>query len=258
MPTIVALGTAGSRAELTRELGSIARVEWHDRAAAVIERARGGVDAVICGLEDESGRSVIATLVSLAALDPAIPIVVNARVNRTTIHKWLSVVTTGLRLEPVVRPYQPLGPVLRRVVAPDFRPGAAAVLLQQFVPGAPASLQVFVALAALGASVRHSVERVALWSGVTPRTIERRLRRAGWPSAHTVLQSFAALDAVWLMTEYGWSARRVQQVRQFPHESSVTRLLARYAGLRPATLREAGGFPTALEHVMRVLVADTG
>jgi hypothetical protein len=51
----------------------------------------------------------------------------------------------------------------------------------------------------------------------------------------------------------------VQTVRGFPHPSSVTRLLARYAGVRPATLREDGGFAAALEHVTRVLTSrDAG
>lgn len=256
MATIVALGRPSSRDQLGRDFAAVGGVEWYDAASAAVERVRrGGVDVVLCGLEDEAGRSIIATVVALAAAAPAVPVILSARVNRATMHKWLAVVATGLRLEPVIEPYQRLEPVVRRVIEPGFRPGVSAVLLQQFVPDAPTTLQVFVALAALGAPMRHSVERIALWSGVTPRTIERRLRRARWPSARTVLQSFTALDAVWLMTEYGWSARRVQQVRRFPHESSVTRLLARYVGLRPATLREAGGFPEALAHVASIVTA---
>jgi hypothetical protein len=62
---------------------------------------------------------------------------------------------------------------------------------------------------------------------------------------------------VWLITEYGWSARLVQLERGLPHGSSVTRLLSRYCGTRPATLREDGGFPAALEHVERVLRAPS-
>jgi hypothetical protein len=117
----------------------------------------------------------------------------------------------------------------------------------------PTALRVFVALAILAAPARRGVEEVARWSGVSLRTIERRLRHARWPAARVVLQSFTALDVVWLMTEYRWSARRVQQVRAFSHPSGVTRLLATYAGTRPATLFEDGGFAAALEHVRGVL-----
>jgi hypothetical protein len=157
-------------------------------------------------------------------------------------------------MECVVRPFARLEPVLRHVVSPAFRPGVAPLLLHHFMPHVPAYLRVFIALAILVAPMRRGVEEVALWSGVSSRTIERWLHRAGWPAAHVVLQSFIALDAVWMMTEYGWTAERVRQVRALPHASSVTRLLAKYAGSRPAWLCEDGGFGAALTYVTEALL----
>jgi hypothetical protein len=167
----------------------------------------------------------------------------------------LAVFTAGLRMEFAVRPYERLERLLRRMLRPTFRPGVTPVLLQRFVPGAPPRLRVFVALAALASPYRRGVGEVAAWSGVTSRTIERWLASARWPAAHVVLQSFSALDTVWLMTEYGWPARLVQQERAFSHASGVTRLLSRYAATRPRTLHDDGGFVAALEHVARVLSA---
>lgn len=252
--TVAVLAPRGGREDIARQLGTSGTVEWHERSDALVERVSSkGLDAVIVELEDESGRSIAGTVAELAARRPALPVIVYDRIDGATLRSLLAVLGIGLRMECVVRPHERLDVVLQRVVSPDYRPGVAPLLLLRFVPQAPKALRLFVALAALAAAERRGVDEVSGWSGVTPRTIGRRLMRARWPAAHVVLQSFIALDAVWLMSEYGWSARRVQVVRRFPHASSVTRLLARYAGVRPATLREDGGFPAALEHVLCVL-----
>jgi hypothetical protein len=221
----------------------------------VARATAGGLDAVVTELDDETGQSIAQTIVVLAAKCPKLPIVIYDKVNGATLKKLLAVFAVGLRIEFAARPYERLAPLLRRILRPTFRPPVTPVLLQRFVPSAPADLRVFVALAALAAPARRGVEEVAARAGPSTRTIERRLRRAQWPTARVVLQSFRALDAIWLMSEYGWSARRVQHERGYTYQSSVTRLLSRYAATRPLTLREDGGFAAALEHVARVLSA---
>ena len=134
----------------------------------------------------------------------------------------------------------------------DYRPGVAPLLLHHFMPHVPPGLAVFLVLAILEAPARRSVAELAAWSQSSVRTIERHLSRERWPAAHVVAHAFSALDAVWLMTEYGWSARRVQEVRRFSHPSGVTRLLSTYAGTKPATLIADGGLPAALDHVSRL------
>ena len=138
--------------------------------------------------------------------------------------------------------------------AENYRPGVAPLLLHHFMPHVPPALALFVTLAILEAPARRGVAELAAWSRSSARTIERHLQREGWPAAHVVAQSFSALDTVWLMSEYGWSARLVQEERGFSHPSGVTRLLSSYAGTKPATLIADGGFPAALEHVSRVLL----
>lgn len=254
MLRIGVLTGGGNHDDLVKQIDPVGSFDWFERADALIGRAvEGKLDIVITGLQDEFGRSIASTLVDLVSHRPSLPVVVHTKLSRGTIGELRAVFALGLRMACCVRPYARLEPVLRYVVSPWFRPPVAPLLLQRLHNSVPAAVALFHALAILEAPMRRSVDELASWSGVSARTIERRLRRLGWPPAHVIIQSFIALDAVWLMTEYGWSARRVQHVRGFPHPSSVTRLLATYAGTRPSTLVDDGGFPAALAHVSRVL-----
>ena len=237
------------------QLASFATVEWYERAADLVDGVAGeSADAVVTDLRDEDGRSIAPTIVELAAMRPRLPIIIHTRIDRAAIDRLLATFTLGLRMECVVRPFARLEPTIRRMLAPKYRPGVAPLLLHHFMPHVPAALRTFVVLAILTAPERRTVEELARWCRMSPKTIGRRLRRAGWPGALVVVQSFAALDVTWLMTEYGWSARQVRKVRSFSHPSGVTRLLTTYAGTRPSTLMEDGGFPAALARVTATLL----
>jgi hypothetical protein len=59
----------------------------------------------------------------------------------------------------------------------------APLLLHHFMPRVPHALALFVALAILEAPARRSVTELAARSQSSLRTIERHLRREGWPTA---------------------------------------------------------------------------
>ena len=258
MLRIGVLAGAGDREDVARQLGSLGAVDWLDAAGSLVSRAvDGALDVAVVGLRDEAGRSIAPAVTELAAHRPSFPVVLRTKLDHRALEELLAVFAPGLHMECAVRPFAPLALLVDRMRSPLYRPGVAPALLQHFVPSAPAPLAIFLTVAALTAPERRSVEEVASWTRVSPRTIERRLRSHGWASAHVVLHAFSALDAIWLMTEYGWPARLVQRVRGFPHLSSVTRLLATYAATRPSTLTADGGFRGALEQVGRMLSPRT-
>lgn len=242
---------------VTRQLSRVAEVEFVDSAAqltrAVFER---GVGAVITELRDEAGRSVAPLIVELVARAPALPIVLYDVLNRPAIERLGEILVPGLRMEFVLRDLEPLGTTVRRALGSALQPTVAPILLERFLPLAPPSLHVFIAVAALKAPSGRSLEHLAQWSGITRRTLARRLAAAGWESPSVVLQTFRALDAVWLMTVGGRSARRVQELRGLGGPSSVGRLMRRYLGLAPLELRDAGGFAAALDIAERAIVGN--
>ena len=255
--TIAVLGRIGTQPAGLSGLAQLGPIVWCDDADSLIARvAAGGVAAVVAPFVDDGGRSIAPMIVAVAASQAAPPLVLYDRLNGATLPKLLAVFATGLRMTYAVRPYESVAGAVEMVTAPTFFPSVAPILLGRFVRRAPSGLAPFVALAALQSASRRGVGELASWLGISARTIERRHDRARWPTARTVLRSFAALDAVWLMSEYGWSARHVHEVRGFSHPSGVTRLLARYCGVRPATLREDGGFDAALDHVSTILLPD--
>jgi hypothetical protein len=246
------------RDEVSKQLSPVGTIDWFERPEALVGRATEGVlDAIVTDLQDRDGRSIAPTIVGLAAYRPTLPVLLYARIDRAAIDALLAVFALGLRMECAVRPFVRLAPVLRYMLSPAYRPGVAPLLFHHLMPHVPAALTTFVVLAMLSAPARRGVEELATWTGSSIRTLERHLHDARWPTARVVMKSFTALDAVWLMTEYRWSARRVHVARAFPHPSAVTRLLATYAATTPATLIEDGGFDAALAHVTRVLVAHT-
>lgn len=258
MLTIGGLLAHGQRDEIARELAALGTIAWFEQADALVAQAMmGDLDAVIVELLDDAGHSIAPVLVALAATRSTLPIIIRDQVNSGTLGPLLAVCAAGLQMEFAVRPYEPLVPLLSRMRGETYRPGVAPVLLQHFMPHTPPSLRVFVALAAITTPARRSVRELAGWSGVSARTIERRLLGAHWPPARVILQSFNALDAVWLMSEYGWPAQLVVKARAFPHASGVTRLLRHYCGMLPSTLRESGGFAMALQHVKRTILSKT-
>jgi hypothetical protein len=249
MPTVGALvRDYVTQDSVARQLARVAEVQFVESTAALVQASvDGAVGAVITELGDETGRSVAPMVVELTARAPSVPIVLYDILNRPAIDRLREILVPGLRIEFVLRDAEPLGTTVRRALSAALPPTMAPILIERFLPLAPTSLHVFLAVAALKAPSGRSLEHLAHWSGVTRRTLARRLTAAGWQPPSVVLQTFRALDAVWLMTVCGRTARRVRELRDLGSPSSVGRLLRRYLGMAPLELRDAGGFGAALD-----------
>ena len=243
------IGEQLANAAVLRYLDSI------DVASGVV--AGGAIDVVVTDA-DSLRAGIAGWRQRVAGRARVIPVVVYDRADRLTIDALPAVMVPGLRVEFVVRPSEPLLPALRRVMVDGQPPSAVPVILRRLLPLAPSPLRTFLAIAVLKATSGRGVAQLARWSRVSPRTVERRLVRSGWATARVVLQTVRALDAVWLMSEHRWPARRIQRLRRFAHSSSITRLMQRYlGGLTPAGVREGGGFEPALEYACNALVHPT-
>jgi hypothetical protein len=254
--TIAALVGRDKRIEITNQLTRVAVVRFLEDPGELLELVTTKrPSAVILDLRPPTTGALASLLVDLAAEAPQMPVVFYDRADGRTVESLRTVLTPGLRMEYVVRPLEPLAPVVRQMLLAPLPPVVGPVLIQHIVPLAPPPLRVFLTIAALKATSGRGVGQIARWSGSSPRTVERRFHRAGWAGPQVAVQAFRALDFAWLMSEHGWSARRVQQARGLSHASAITRAMHRYCGgITPATLRESGGFDAAFGGVLAILM----
>ncbi len=253
MPVIGALVSEGSiRDEITRQLAPLGEIEFCASAAAAVDAAAAGrIDLLLTALRDDRGDPVARAIPDLGVRAPRVPVLIYDQITRSTVGLLRATLVPGFRMDCVVRPFEPLAPIARQMLAATLPPVVAPILIQRLVALAPLSLGPFVTIAALKAPSRRGLDQLARWSGVTPRTIERRLVRARWAPEHVLLQACRALDVLWLMTEYGWSVKRVQRARGLRFASAITRLTQRYAGATPRDVREGIDFRVVLSDVVR-------
>ena len=249
----VVLRAPSDRSAIGQQLAYVAIVRYLEAADAFGNEAARTTDIVVT--DAESLRDGIGRMRQNGAASRQfpLPVVVYDRADRLAVDALPALMVPGLRVEFVVRPTEPLVPTLRQAMTRGEPTEAAPIILRRLLPLAPLPLRVFVAIAVLKATSGRGVDQLARWSRLSPRTLERRLVRAGWATAHVVLQTVRALDAVWLMAEHEWPARRIQRFRKFAHASSITRLMQRHLGLTPAGVREGARFDAALEYACDVL-----
>ena len=241
------------REQVARQLRPLADVWFADSSDALVERAAAEKAViVITELLDAFGESALPVIAKLSEHAPSTQVIVfDGMLSRPAAETLAAIWRAHPGVDYALRDVEPLGSAVRRRLAMEGVSGTVtALLLPRIEPVTPESLRAFMALAMLKGPLRRSVEHIARWSGVSLRTIERRLARVEWGLPHVVMQSVAALDVVVLMAEYGWSSERVVKVRGYRHASGVSRLMHKYAGVGPGTLRESGGVPIALKAVI--------
>jgi hypothetical protein len=253
VPVIGALVGDGSiRDEISRQLAPLGDIEYCSSAAAAVEAAAGGrIDLLLSALRDVHGDPIARALPALTVRAPRVPVLLYDQITRATVGLLRATLVPGLQMDCVVRPFEPLAPIARQMLAATLPPVVAPILIQRLVRVAPSPLGPFVTIAALKAPSGRGLDQLAQWSGVTSRTIERRLVRARWAPVHVLLQACRALDVLWLMTQFGWSVKRVQRARGLSFASAVTRLTQRYAGVTPRDVREGLDFRMVLDDVVR-------
>lgn len=208
----------------------------------------GGIDAVVTGLRDAAGAPVAPAVVALQAHVPGLRVLFHAALSRGGARELVAAAGSGVRAEYALLPFERLDAAVERLLAPHT-PSAGGTLVTRLAGDVPAGVRPYVTVCALRATPRLRVRTAAAWSRVSVRTLERRLRRAHLPAASFVLRASAGLHAAWLLDVHDWPAKRVVAEMRFSHASALTRLMRRYCGCTPSTLREEGGFDAALDRV---------
>jgi hypothetical protein len=239
-----------ARDDIARQLAPIGVTRFAPNPAALIAAATAHeIQVVVLELQDEAGRSSLDMIETLAARAKGVPVIVYDQLSPWRVDVLREILVRRLPVQLVPRPARLLARTVRGVLqGPDWLSVAPSLLRR--IKRAPTGLDSFLIVAALQAPQHHNVSELALWSGSTLRTVERRLTRAGWASPRTVVQAIRALDVVWLMSEYRMSTRQVQTARRFAHPTNIRRLTKQYANVTPAAIRVHNGFAEVLDTVV--------
>ena len=239
------------RDDIARQLAPTGSARFVPNAAALIAAAAAHeFDVVMLELENEPGQSTLAIIEALASQAKAVPVIVYDQLSPWRIDVLREILLRVPLVELIPRPCRSLAPGVRSVLNRSDRLPVFASLLPRLLKVAPVDLELFLIVATVKTPRYPRVGQLALWSGSTLRTVERRLARAGWAPARTIVQAIRALDVVWLMSEYGMSTRQIQAARRFAHPTNIRRLTERYAGVTPAAIRIRNSYGHVLDTVV--------
>jgi hypothetical protein len=258
MPTVaVMLVGREAQALAAEQIGTLATVRFCESIGALRELVAGGdLDAVVADLRDGSGESILPTLAALRVRRPHLPLVLHCVPTPEALRDLPETSAFRHGLSLVFRNAEHLGAALRPVLRPPGVPSAAETLARHLVPLVPGPFRPFVLVCSLKASPRLKVGTAARWSGATRRTLERSLKRAGLPSAGSMLGSCTALHAAWWLDVQGWSTKHVVTEMQFSHASALIRLLRGHFGASLRSVRVESGFQELLSRFELTLLGD--
>jgi hypothetical protein len=247
MPTVaVMVAGPAARALAVEQIGGLASVRFCETVESLLALvAGGGVDAVVADVRDISGRSVLPAFGELRVRAPHLPLMLYCVPTPEALRELPDSIAFHRGLSLALR-HEQLGAALRPLLAPLRVPSGADTIARHIVPLVPGPFRPFVLVCALKASPRLRVGTAAKWSGVQRRTLERSLRRAGLPSASSILGSCTALHVAWWLDVQGWSAKQVGIEMRFTYPGGLLRVLRRHFGCSVKSLREAGGFQELL------------
>lgn len=245
MAPVVVL-TAGRRIRLTvQRAAAPAAVLVVDRAAVLRAAATAaGVRLVVSELRDRVGADTIPALAALAARTGAPAILACAPIDDRAVDDVfaLAVSAAMARAGLVLDGVDDLAAAVRGALAGWYAPSAALPVLERIAELVPRELRAFLLLAAARSAPGFTVTRASMLLGMTRRTLERRLARAGFPRASRIIQWCTALRVGWRLDVLGQRPSDVRAALGFASRSAMSNVVRRHGG-RPATaLRVHGGF----------------
>jgi hypothetical protein len=252
--TVALLATgAENQAAAVDELDRSQSVRYCETSDALLKLvAAGGVDVAVTELRDRHNESVSPAIATLHERAPGVPVVTYFAPSPATLQEVPAALTAGAS-ECAIRGYDRLGGVVRRVLAPQWRPGAGLPLLEMLRPLLPTDLEEFGIACALKASPRLTPERLASWIRVRERTLRSRLQRADLAAPGTFIDYGAAVHAACMLDLHGFKVEAVVETMQFGSTRALNALLRQYTGKSAKELREHGGFSVLLLQAEQVL-----
>jgi AraC-like DNA-binding protein len=132
------------------------------------------------------------------------------------------------------------GDVLRQTFARATQSCGAAQAVERLSPVVPDSLRPLIEYCLYFPQLSTSVPRVASALGVHRKTLVNYTTRHGFPSPSVLIAWCRLIIAAHLLESRGGAVERVALALEYPSATALRNTLRRYAGRRPAELRDGG------------------
>jgi AraC-like DNA-binding protein len=139
---------------------------------------------------------------------------------------------------------------LQRAAGGSERATDSAIVLNALAPRLTDKAYSLVAHGLRLATRRATVEELAFATGVSPKTLQRRVARNGLGSPSELLAWCRILLAAQLLDDYAATTASVARALRFPSVAAFRRTLRSLTGLRPTELRTLGGLEYLVERFL--------
>jgi AraC-like DNA-binding protein len=205
--------------------------------ATVVVADTTGLDVTALGASLDAARRQTSVLL-VVLVPPSTPAQLHATLaNASRVRSMESVAVDWLDVKPLTRA------ALRRADALL----CAEQVLDAIRDGVPDWLLQFVEFCAGRSGTGWNVTSMVEHAGLKRRTLDSRLRRAGLPTAESILGWCRVLRAAWRLDRSGDSVERVALAIGLTSASALRNFYRRYAGLSPTAARTSGGFAFLLD-----------
>lgn len=225
----------------SHQLARVADVRCHRGEAALVAAvAEGQAAAVVISLGEREGPAVASAITAMTAHVPRLPIVLWGSPSRTTIRRFRQALATGACITCAPKENGALPRVVAAVLQPGWEPGPMAEHIERYAPLVPSPLDLFIVVCAARPSWQLDLEKVAIWMGMSTRTLRDRFHRTGLATPRIIHHYLLALHAAWLLIEREAMPKQVADALDFTSVNTLNDLFNALTGMPAGAFRERG------------------
>lgn len=217
----------------------------------------GDVSIVVADLRDANGASTLPALLAVQRRDASIPVVVMVSLTPAGTRDVADAMRAGLHAMLVIRGHERLERAVAEALRRTRDLDAGPAIIGAVAPVVPAVGRSLVTFAAIHGMQPVTVREAAGALGISVRTLEERLGRAGMLPPKRLLGWCRALHAAWQLDVFGRTTKRVAADLQWSSVPALYKHLAGYGGMTPTAIRAEAGFAGMLREFSSLLITPS-
>ena len=199
-----------------------------------------------CVVADAAALSASLSQSAMESLLAAVPVVLRGTPTQSGAREILAAAGRLTRGRVSLVGFDDLRDDVAHMLTHPCYPGPELAALKACGSRLLASVRGIVVAAAVLARRRTHVSTLASACGISKRSVEYRLARAGMQPARTLLGWSVALHTVWSLDLLHWPLKRCAAAAGFTDAEGLSEYVRRHVGERPRRTCDEGGFAAAL------------